>query len=86
VRAHKKSKIAPWCVEAAKAYMRYNWEHYGRYPVYLSDFQTSAFVIEVSHCDTNYYEHLSVPGYINGRIRRHHELWHSPRGAINKAA
>ncbi|HEY2663181.1 MAG TPA: hypothetical protein VGI47_02480 [Candidatus Binataceae bacterium] len=86
VRAHKKSKVASWCVEAAKAYMRYTFDHYGRYPVYLSDFQTSAFMIEVSHCDIRYYENFNVPGYINSRIRRHHELWHSKAGAIKRAA
>jgi hypothetical protein len=86
VRRHKKSKIAPWCVDAAKSYLRYMFDKYGRYPVYVSDFQTSAFMIEVGHCDTDYYERFNVPGYINGRIRRHSHNWHAKMRAVKKAA
>jgi hypothetical protein len=86
VRKHRKSKIAPWAVDAAKACLRYLYDKFGRYPVYVSDFQTSAFMIEVSHCDTNYYERFNVPGYINKRIRNHHKNFHAPQRTIRRAA
>ncbi len=86
IRKHRKSKIAPWCVDAAKACLRHLFDKYGRYPVYFSDFQTSAFMVEVGHCDVNYYERFNVPGYINDRIRRHHKTWHSKERALRRAA
>ena len=86
IRKHPKSRIADWCVDAAKAVVRYCFDKWGRYPVYFSDFQNPYFMIEVGHVDEKYYDSKNISGYINNRIRSHNSRWHRKLAAMKKAA
>ena len=86
IRKHPKSRIADWCVDAAKAVVRYCCDKWGRYPVYFSDFQNPYFMIEVGHVDEHYYDTKNISGFVNKRIRSHGQQWHRSPTAMKRAA
>jgi hypothetical protein len=69
IRKHPRTQIPEWVVDASASVVRYCFDKWGRYPVSISDFQNSLFMIEVGVVDERFYDAKNIPGFVNDRIR-----------------
>lgn len=73
---HPRLKVPSWCVDAAKALVKYFFERYGRYPVHFSPYQMGLNA-QVHHIDEEFYQRYCLPGYISPWHKGHFNQWHS---------
>lgn len=62
-------------VAAVKTWVRYVWDHYGRFPATIDPFLTTVWY-QAHHLDTDFYDHYYPAQALPEHIRTHLDRWH----------